>query len=313
MTVNGPRTTKDVRGSPGTCYGFQVASALPFAYLREGTGIPLEVTCDVPPAFSPRARLLREWPARPGRTLLARLYQEGDRYFFWIETEEVFVVDPGVPRISVPDADPVRREDILWGTPASLCLLHLGYLPLHAAAVEADDGAILLAAPGGFGKTTLAAAFHAAGYRVLSEDVTCITTQTPPSVIPGPASLRLRPDVIDVLHLPRAEVLRRSDVRVSLALDPSSRGRCDPVPLRAVAFLRVAPDLAVTRVKATDAIADLWALSQAHPDDAALARCFAHVVDLARDVPVWNVYRPLRVDALSATIDRILSACLANA
>ncbi|MDR7483319.1 MAG: hypothetical protein QN203_12535 [Armatimonadota bacterium] len=311
--MNGPAPPQRARGSPGTCYGFQVASTLPFAYLRDGTGIPLEVTCDAPPAFGPAARLLREWPARPGRTLLARLYQEGGRYFFWIETEEVFVVDPAVPRIVVPEADPIRREDILWGTPASLCLLHQGHLPLHAAAVEVDGGAILLAAPGGFGKTTLAAAFYAAGYRVLSEDVTCITTQAPPSVIPGPASLRLRPDVIDYLHLPRAEVVRRSDVRVSLALDPSSRGRCDPVPLRAVAFLRVAPEIAMTRVKATDAIADLWVLSQSHPDDAALARCFAHVVDLARDVPVWNVYRPLRFDALADTVGTILSTCLADA
>ncbi|MDR7554840.1 MAG: hypothetical protein QN157_04470 [Armatimonadota bacterium] len=296
----------------GTCYGLQVASSLPFAYLRAGAGIPLDVAVGPSPPIPPGARLLREWPARPGRTLLARLYQDGTRYLFWNELAEVFVVEPATLRVTVPDMDPVRREDILWGIPASLCLLHLGHLPLHAAAVEVDGGAVLFAAPGGFGKTTLAAAFHAAGHRVLSEDIACVTTQASPAVIPGPASLRLRPDVADHLALPGVQVVRRTDVRISLALDRACRGRCDPVPIRAVVFLRVARDIAVTRVRVTDAIPDLWTLSQSYVDDAEHARCFRHVVDLARSVPLWNVYRPLRFDALHGTIERILSVCLAN-
>jgi hypothetical protein len=299
-------------GVTGTCYGLQVVSSLPFAYLRAGTGIPLAVAVGPSPPIAAGTRLLREWPARPGRTLLARLYREGTRYLFWNELGEVFVVEPAALRVMVPDMDPVRREDILWSLPASLCLLHLGYLPLHAAAVEVDGGALLLAAPGGFGKTTLAAAFYAAGQRVLSEDITCVTTQTPVAVIPGPASLRLRPDVMDHLTLPGVEVVRRTDVRISLALDRASRGQCDPVPVRAVLLLRVAPDIAVTRVRATEAIADLWALSQSYADDVEHAQCFRHIVDLARSVPVWNVYRPLRFDALDSTIEQILSVCLAR-
>ena len=55
-----------------------------------------------------------------------------------------------------------------------LCFRARGDTALHAAAVEVDGQAVVLGAPGTFGKTTLAAAFHAAGHRLLSEDTTCI-------------------------------------------------------------------------------------------------------------------------------------------
>ena len=81
----------------------------------------------------------------------------------------------------------------------------------------------------------MAAAFHRAGHRVLSEDTTCVRLGPEPAVVPGPAMLRVRHDVAAELELPSVRRVGESDDRVHYALvDP---GDCEPVPVRAVVFL----------------------------------------------------------------------------
>ena len=119
-----------------------------------------------------------EWLPRPDHPFHARLFQVGDGDFdVWIDGMGTYRVAPGEPSVTVPaDAEPVRREERLWGIPAALCFTRRGDLPLHAAAIEIDGRAVLLAAPGRFGKTTLATAFLARGRRVLAEDLACLRT-----------------------------------------------------------------------------------------------------------------------------------------
>src|SRR5207244_12530639 len=86
-------------------------------------------------------------------------------------------------------------ERLRWGIPAALRCMHRGDLPLHAAAVEVESRALVLAAPGWHGKTTLALAFQRHGYRVLTEDLACCSLASTPKLLPGPALLRVRPHV----------------------------------------------------------------------------------------------------------------------
>ena len=156
----------------------------------------------------------------------------------------------------------MRREERLWGVPTMLCFLARGDVPLHAAAVNVGGEAVLLAAPGYYGKTTLAAGFDAAGYRVLAEDVACIRFAPEPHVVPGPALLRVRGDVAESFDLPGARAVAESDNRVHFSLDPARRGDCTPVPLHAIVLLRKGEDgIALERVAAADTLRDLWLLS----------------------------------------------------
>jgi hypothetical protein len=142
-----------------------------------------------------------------------------------------------------------------------LCFLARGDLPLHAAAVEVDGGAVVIGAPRAFGKTTLAAAFLSAGYRLLSEDVTCVHPGSVPLVIPGPAMLRVRPDVADRLEIRDATPVGKPDDRVHFAVDRGVRGDCRPVPLRAIFLLRAADRVFAETVRSSEAVRDLWPLS----------------------------------------------------
>lgn len=297
---------------PAACYGYRVESRLLFHYLRDGPGDRLEVEVADGAPLAEDARLLAEWTPRRGHPYHARLYQEGPRYRMWAEGLGWYQIDPRASRITLPGSDDVvQREERLWGIPAALCFLARGELSLHAAAVEVEGQAVLLAAPGRFGKTTLAAGFLQAGFRLLSEDISCIRPSPEPAVIPGPAMLRVRRDVLTHLTLRRVHVVAERPERISLAIDPPWRGDCRPVRLRAIVLLKGVARLPATEaLTAAQALPDLWALNFRLPGAAASAGSFAGIAEAARHVSIWNLRRPLRLAELSATVDHIVAACL---
>jgi hypothetical protein len=287
----------------GTCFGYEVRSSLAFRYLRGGTGAPLTVSNGVDDSPEPAGRLLREWRPIPGRQLHARLYRDA-AFRLWIDEVGWFTIDPRIPSVAVPEAaDTVRREERLWGIPSVVTFLQRGDTPLHAAAVEVNGNAVLLAAPSRFGKTTLAAGFHAAGFRLLAEDLCCLRTGREAAVVPGPAMLRLRPDVAQALRLPAVEQVGEADDRIHFALAEETRGDCSPLPLRGIVLLRESTNsLSLDRVPPAEAIRELWTLSFKLPTEADHARCFGDLAGLAEAVPVWNLARPLSLESLPTTV-----------
>jgi len=227
------------------------------------------------------------------------LYQ-GDRGFeFWASDAGVYHIDLERGRIEIPDGvEEIVREQRLWGIPATLCFMHRGDLPLHAAAVELGAGAVVLAAPRQYGKTTLALAFHQRGYRILSEDLACCRVSPMPELLPGPALLRIRPDVYGGGPCLGTHLV--------LALDDDRKGSSAPVPIRAIVFLRESTDeLRFERADTSVALADLWSLSFRLRTDEARARSFRQLTRLVGALPTWNLYRPLRLTSLDATVERI--------
>ena len=297
-----PRARTRVPGAlvvtpPGACYGFEVRSSLPLAYLRDGTGDPLEIAAPADEGEGSDDVLLMEWRPTSGLPLEARLYAAGRAFRLWIAGGGWFSIDPEARRIEAPADGGLRTEERLWGIPALLCFRDRGDLPLHAAAIEVDGGAVLLAAPRTYGKTTMAAAFHREGHRVLSEDTSCVRAGPEPAIVPGPAMLRVRHDVAERLALPRARRLGQDDDRVHYALEEP--GDCTPVPLRAAVFLDEATGAAgLEPVEQPEAIRDLWALSFRLPTEQSVADSFTGIVDLAASVPAFRLRRPLDLDAL---------------
>jgi hypothetical protein len=297
----------------GTCFGFGIHATIPLACLRGGSGPSLEIELadhNVPAGMMP---LIASWidPPAAGQPSI-RLYADGDTYWLWIERggwTRIDLAATAPPRIVLSAAgDPSAREEHLWTTPVSLCLLHRGDLTLHAAAVDVGGESIVIAAPGGTGKSTLAAAFVQAGHRLLSEDLTCVRTAQAPAAVPGPAMLRLRPDVLSHVTLPGARVIRQIRSRVTFALNQDRRGECAPVPLRAVVILDTGVEgPGEERLLPDEALRRLWPMAFRLPLHNWTAACFAQLAELVRTVPVRTFPRlrslgelPRAVQELSA-------------
>ena len=184
-------------------------------------------------------------------------------------------------------------------------------MPFHAGSVDVDGRAVVLVAAGSFGKTTLAGAFHAAGYRLLADDVSCATIDPSPAILPGPAVIRVRPDVMSRFEFARATAVHSSPARTHFALDRDTRGSGDPVPLQAIVFLRISDGpIAMKPAPVSDAVRDLFGLSFWLPTDQGQARGFELAAQLAAAAPLWNLERPLTVESLPSIIETIVETCL---
>jgi hypothetical protein len=289
-------------------YGFSVRTRETLRFLRSGGGAePLEIFAAAHARARPRIEPLADW-ALIGTEYEARatLYRVEDGYEFWATDAGAYHVDPEKARIEIPDGgDEILREQRLWGIPVMLCYMHRGDFSLHAAAVEIGSGAVLLAAPSRYGKTTLALAFHRHGYRILSEDLVCCRSEPSWEVLPGPALVRMRTDVYDG-HPPQGThvVAARPD-RVFLGLDDHRKGASGPVPIKAIALLRESEELRIEPAKASAVLPDLWHLNFRLATDEDRARSFQQLARLAGSVPSWNVHRPLRLESLDKTVELI--------
>ena len=177
--------------------------------------------------------------------------------------------------------------------------------------MQVGERAILLAAPGQHGKTSLSAAFAAQGHRLLTEDLSCFRlAPSAAELIPGPTGLRIRADSTDLLPLPGYVEVGTYDERVVLQA-VAGVGDCTPVPIGAIVFLSDFEDNSkLTPVNVGDAVRDLWFLSFHLPNDADRSRKFQALVDLAASVPVWRFVRPRDRTKLQENVEFLISETL---
>jgi hypothetical protein len=260
------------------------------------------------PLGEPQGEPTMRWEPGQGQEFSGRLWIENGRCRLFSEREGWFDVDRLSPSIGVPaEANPYLRERRLWGIPAVLCFLARGDLSVHAAAVQIGNQAVLLAGPGRFGKTTLAAGFLRAGYRVLTEDISCCRPGGTPLLFPGPAVLRVRGDIYKHLDLPGTKAIVEEVDRVHLVLDEVARGDGAPIPISGIVFLRRGPEgrARMERVEPTRALPDLWALSWRLPSTEDVIRCFDGITSLIDSIRIWNLYREPSLDGLDEVVSLI--------
>lgn len=195
-----------------------------------------------------------------------------------------------------------------------LMLSRQGKLVFHASAIEAGSGAIAFLAASGRGKSTLAAAFGAAGVRYLTDDGLVINREGSVFMAhPSHPSIRLWDDSRAALLddvVTSAPIAYTSKARI---LSASGLTHCDePTPLAAAFFLGdgAAKEIELNRASGADAVA-AWV---AHTfildiDDAtALSRHFKDVALLAERVPCYHLDYPRRYETLGPLRAAILAA-----
>ncbi len=128
--------------------------------------------------FHPRLRTLRSWG--PERWRRVR-----------------FSVDAKVPHEDMPFAHALPTLE--WGINLVIAMRAHWYLMLHAAVLEKNGYALVLPGTPGSGKTTLAAALSAAGWRLFSDEFGLVRG-TDPTLVPVPRPMVLKNESIGVIR-----------------------------------------------------------------------------------------------------------------
>ncbi|MCI5150342.1 MAG: hypothetical protein D3916_13310 [Candidatus Electrothrix sp. MAN1_4] len=106
------------------------------------------------------------YEAQPNEFLL-RLDEIGA---FWVRNGKELIIAPA------PSATDDEVRLFLFGSAFGALLHQRGFLVLHASAIETHKKkAALFVGPSGNGKSTIAAAFHKNGHRVLADDICALT------------------------------------------------------------------------------------------------------------------------------------------
>jgi hypothetical protein len=214
------------------------------AYWAYGLRIAAELVCpELPPhpqeAGNPDVTIHMLPPAQPASETPANGSYEVRAGSFRLTVPGValYRVEEG-RRILIEPLPDVPLEKVrlfLLGSAMGALLYQRGIFPLHGSAVETPWGGMIFVGTQGAGKSTLAAQFHAKGYRLLSDDV-CAILPTPEGlqILAALGHFRLCPDAYERLGSPQGG---RFDVDKFVV--PMGGGYCPyPVPLTAIHILR---------------------------------------------------------------------------
>ena len=152
-----------------------------------------------------------------------------------------FLVEEG-RQVTVAPHLPIDAPDIrlfLLGSAFGFLCHQRGVLPIHAATVEIDGEAVMLAGPSGAGKSTLADAFWRRGHAVLSDDVSPIDMSRGDGlVLPSLRRIRLWSDSIVNAGWQESDMERCREGMKKFSRSIAGGAELRPLPPRAIVHLR---------------------------------------------------------------------------
>lgn len=178
-----------------------------------------------------------------------------------------------------------------------------GHLVLHASAVAMGDRVVAFIAEKGHGKSTMAAALHARGYSLVTDDVLVLEEQPdgPPLVLPSYPQLKLWPDALAQAMQRVPDGLPRVHPAIEKRVARLPNGVDRPLPLAALFALRPGEAIQIRPLRGQEAFLELLLHTYTRvllEQTRTSARHLQQVGHLARYVPVLALERPPGLDLL---------------
>jgi len=176
-------------------YGIRVLSDAPLdlpEYVDDGLA-SVEFVTGRAPVFADALKGA-SFRSRPGAWYRYAFLEDGSSYVRWDHVGE-FLVSADGRRIVCRREEKISPESFqvyLLGQALSFALVKQHLEPLHATTVVVDGEAVAFLGSNAFGKSSLAASFLAAGFRLLTDDL-LILRDSPRGVLayPGPPRIKL--------------------------------------------------------------------------------------------------------------------------
>lgn len=210
-----------------------------------------------------------------------------------------------------PEIDESVLRPFILGAIISILLRQRGLLVLHASSVAINGEAVAFIGESGWGKSTLAEAFHSQGYSILTDDVMAVSLDaSQPLVIPSFPQVRLWSDTAAAVgHIPGS--LPELNIQTPKLSHILSDGFVQtPLPLKRIYVLDFGADFKIIPVDTQTSFVELMrhsrevqALNTPEQMNDYLYLC----TNLLKQVPVYRLQRKRSLSALSNLVDLIVS------
>ena len=208
-----------------------------------------------------------------------------------------------------PHFDPTVLRGYILGAAMAFILRQRGLLVLHASCVARGDMAIAFLGGSGWGKSTLASAFHQQGYRLITDDVMALRLDpATPMVVPSFPEVKLLPDAMAAVGTDAMPMLQSLSHKQIQRLE--ARFTLGPVPLKHLFVLRAGEFNHIQPVPRAQAFSELVQHSRAAKmlhDETCKIQHFHQCSRLAKAIPMAYLERPRSLDQLPQLIDFIES------
>jgi hypothetical protein len=214
-----------------SAFGLNIRSEMECSCLLPGVGVPNVYVQlgSVPAQLENPVATGVFFQAANGRLLLD--IENVGRYLVSSGSEIVVDVEPG--------ADPDTVSLFLLGSAFGALLHQRRVLALHGSAIVTRRGAVVFAGASGYGKSTIAGAFHRRGFPILADEVCPISVGDVPIVLPANPFLMLWADAAERLGVDQ-QLLRRARSGLEKFILPLGDGfAAEPVPLHGVYLLEL--------------------------------------------------------------------------
>ena len=202
-------------------------------------------------------------------------------------------------------------RNLARGPVAAVRLRQLGYLVLHGSAVTIGRKAVVLCGASGWGKSTLAAALHRRGHRLLADDFAAIRiAPRGPTLLAGPPLLKLWPDSLRALGLNPAALPRLHPLVNKRRVRTRRLAGARAIRLGRVVILAPGAPLEITALGHPEALVELLRHSYGARTFATLhaADHFARCAALVRAVPIARLGTGASLSALDGIAARLETA-----
>jgi hypothetical protein len=273
-------------------YGLNIGSELRLPEL-----LTTEADCDIAIHLDPNARELSQIPAMSGWLKLTR--QEA---ILSIEKVGSFQVRSG--RDVIVTVEPAVDESLirlyLLGVVMGVLLFQRGKLVLHASSVEIDGCAVAFLGNSGWGKSSIAAALHARGHGIVTDDVTAVNLGAGcATVFPGVPLLKVNADVSLTLGIDPKSLVFLHSAEIKRGLHVTQCNPTVPVPLARIYVLAHEGDLKIKPLLPQESMIEL--VRHSYPTrllQRGDAIHFQQCAQLAREVPIFSLSRAESLSSL---------------
>ena len=292
-----------------SAYGLTVGSAIEMPEFRPADG-PLDVVIRYGEVQSP--------PNVEGLPIRAAAPIAGGMLLYWGRAGAFSIQDGGTVTFSPsPDIDEKLLRQLVLGPILGIILAQRGSSVFHASVVRGTNTGHAVAFLGrqGEGKSTTAAALHAEGYHLVSDDLMSLSYDDDgPVVQPAYPNMKLWLESAEVFLDDTRGLDTISADSEKRTVPISDRFATGPTRLGAVFVLETGPDVAIEPLGGTSALAAVlphWYGAQFDGQLLSILgreRHFREAARLAGSVPVYRLTRPRDLSRLSEVVRAIAGA-----